>query len=98
MGWHDGAGIGPSMAAVSNAMRFLEVRFSFCDLYRIYPTDTGGVIFELRIKNWDVSLEFLSDGKVQLDGLEIVGEQEVGPSIYDGISNQLLADFDGLVG
>jgi hypothetical protein len=97
-GWHDGAGIGPSMAAVSNAMRFLEVRFSFCDLYRIYPTDTGGVIFELRIKNWDVSLEFLSDGKVQMDGLEVVGEQEVGPSIYDGISNQLLADFDGLIG
>jgi hypothetical protein len=33
-----------------------------------------------------------------MDGLEVVGEQEVGPSIYDGISNQLLADFDGLIG
>lgn len=95
-GWHDGSGFGPKPKALSNAFRFLDLRFSLCDLYRIYPTEDGGVLFELEIKGWDVSIEFLADGKVQFDAIEIEGERMIEPAIFDALEDQFLVKFDGL--
>jgi hypothetical protein len=96
-GWRNGAGLGPTPPSVAAALRFLNLRFSLCDLYRIYPMEEGGVLFELDVKGWDNSVEFLADGKVQLHGSEVDGDRVVGPMLFEGVDNQFLTPFDDLI-
>jgi hypothetical protein len=93
-GWHDGEGEAPSGLAIDLATKFLNRRFALCDVYRIYPTDEAGVLFEFENKGWDISVEFLFDGKVQIHSVEIDGHRSLEPLDFNGISDEFLAEFD----
>ncbi len=95
-GWHDGDGLAPSAESVAAANKFLSQRFALCDLYRIYPTDEGGVLFEIEIRDWDLSVEFLRGGKVQFHGIEIKGERTLEVAVFDTVDESLLSRFNEL--
>ena len=95
-GWHDGDGLAPSAEFVAAANKFLSQRFALCDLYRIYPTDEGGVLFEIEIRDWDLSVEFLRDGKVQFHGIEIKGERTLEVAVFDTVDERFLSRFNEL--
>jgi hypothetical protein len=94
-GWHDGEGMAPTAEAVGAANRFLSLRVALCAFYRIYPTDEGGVQFEIEIKGWDLSIEFLANGNVKIYGLEVRGDRSIG-EIYNGVDHAFLSKFDEL--
>ncbi|MBG0794198.1 hypothetical protein IYY11_12570 [Methylocystis sp. H62] len=95
-GWHDGEGSAPSIEAVRSANWFLVLRVALCEYYRIYPTDEGGILFELEVKGWDLSVEFLSDGKVKIYGIEISGDHVIDEIIFDGVDDAFLSRFNEL--
>ena len=95
-GWHDGDGLAPSAEFVAAANKFLSQDFALCDLYRIYPTDEGGVLFEIEIRDWDLSVEFLRDGKVQFHGIEIKGERTLEVAVFDTVDERFLSRFNEL--
>ena len=95
-GWHDGDGIAPTAEAVSSANRFLGHRVALCEHYRLYPTDEGGVLFEMDIKGWDLSLEFTAEGKVKIYGIEIRGDRAIDEIVYDGVDDTFLSKFNEL--
>jgi hypothetical protein len=93
-GWHDGDGKRLSQNAIDAANRFLSQRSGLCHLYKIYPTDDGGIVLEIDTGVWDLSVEFLHDGKVRFYGIEIEGDRTVGITEFDTIDDQFLAQFD----
>ncbi|QNK74207.1 hypothetical protein H7F36_02870 [Variovorax sp. PAMC28562] len=97
-GWSDGAGVAPSAEAVSAAKSFLSKRPMLCADFRIYPTLAGGVLFELVRNDWDLSVEFLATGGVELFGIEVGGRGELEPVFYGAVSQDFIDFFDAKVG
>jgi hypothetical protein len=75
-GWEDKTGKSVDALAVNSVSRFLVRRPHFCADYKIFPTSTGGVLLEFEVNGWDLSLEFLSGGSVEIFGIEIDGAAE----------------------
>lgn len=97
-GWLNGGGEAPSGAAIRAAEAFLSKRPFQAAVYKLFPTPTGGVVFELDVAGWDYSVEFSSDGSVEMYGIEVDGPDEITPQKFDGIDERLLALFDGRIG
>lgn len=95
-GWHDGDGKAPTGEAVSSASRFLGHRVALCEHYRLYPTDEGGVLFEMDVKGWDLSIEFAADGKVNIYGIEIGGDRAIDEITYDAVDEAFFSKFNEL--
>ncbi|MGO9943529.1 MAG: hypothetical protein ACLPIC_12285 [Rhodoblastus sp.] len=93
-GWHDGEGSAPTSEAIAAANRFLIRRFALSERYKIYPTDDGGVLFELEVNGWDLSVEFLADGKVKIYGVELRGNKTIDEIVFEGDDDAFLAKFD----
>lgn len=96
--WSDGAGLAPAAEAVAAAKSFLSKRPMLCADFRIYPTLEGGVLFELVRNGWDLSVEMLASGSVEVFGIEVDGPSELEPVSYENISIEFLKFFDAKVG
>jgi len=97
-GWNDGEGVQISQVAQENALRLLAKRSGGCHLFKIFPTDEGGISFELESSGWDYTVEFMSDGKIEMFGIELDGEGTLDPVKYTEVDQNFLADFDKRIG
>ncbi|WQO64211.1 hypothetical protein U8C40_13680 [Sinorhizobium medicae] len=93
-GWHDGEGTEIDPSVIDQANLFAARRPRFSPDYRIYPTLTGGVLFEFIIKEWDFSVEFNSDGTVELYGVEVNGAGELEPRTFTSADGEFYQTFD----
>lgn len=97
-GWLDGRGEAPSEVAISAAKAFLAKRPFQAAAYKLFPTPIGGVVFELDVAGWDYSVEFSSDGSVEMYGIEVKGSDEIPPERFDSVNELFLAFFDRRIG
>lgn len=96
-GWHNGTGKGVTSEAIDAANRFLSRRPGLAGVYRIYPTEEGGVLFEFDSTTWDLSVEFAPDGGVELYGVQIEGMDELEPVGFPAANEEFMALFDARV-
>ncbi|MGO8091771.1 hypothetical protein AB9E29_32055 [Rhizobium leguminosarum] len=93
-GWHDGDASKIDAVVIDQANSFVTRRPRFSPEYRIYPTLTGGVLFEFIVKGWDYSVEFNSDGTVELYGVEVDGPGELEPVAFSSANDAFYEAFD----
>lgn len=96
-GWLDGEGSAIEEAALRLAQQFISKRAVLAGAMRIYPNEGAGVLIELATGGWDMSLEFAPNGSIEIYGIEIDGADEMEPQTFNGVSDELLAAFDGKV-
>ncbi|MFN3820009.1 hypothetical protein [Blastomonas sp.] len=93
-GWHNGVGKQVTDDALHAAEAFLTKRTSFCAAYRLYPTEGGGILIDFEHGNWDYSVEFSATGSVEMYGVEIEGDGELGPKEFNFVGEVFLTAFD----
>ncbi len=96
-GWLDGRGDAVEDVALRSAQQFVDARVVLAGAMRIYPNEGAGVLIELEAGRWDMSLEFGSDGSVELYGIELDGDGEMEPERFEDVGEQLLTAFDAKV-
>ncbi len=93
-GWYDGAGEAISAFALQSSRQLIE-KFSFiCEALKIYPTEEGGVKFELDNNGWDYSIEFLPDGYLEMYGIELNGSNEMAPESFVSLNSDFITLFN----
>ncbi len=65
LGEGDGETISP--LAVSRAMHLIHTRSHLVNLYRIFPTEEGGISLQFRKGSWRYAAEMMSDGSAEID-------------------------------
>ncbi len=85
-------------AAVRAAREFLGSRPQHSKLYRIFPTEIGGVLLEVESGLWDVGVEFLADGGVELYAVSLKDQEDIVPKKFAGTNSPFFAAFDSLMG
>lgn len=95
-GWHDGAGSAVDEAAVEAAGAFLAKRPFFSGMYRLYPTDAGGILIEFVSAGWDYSVEIGPGGTVEMYGVQVDGPGEMEPESFERLDDEFLRRFDSL--
>ena len=75
-GWYDGSGKALTLAAVSAGNSLLMRSPGSASLYRIFPTDVGGLLFEFTRAGWDYSIEIAPDGRAEIYGVEEEGNRD----------------------
>jgi len=94
-GWNDGTGAEITDHALAAAEAFLAKRPAYCSAFRIFPTDSGGVLVDFEHAGWDYSVELTRLGGVEMYGVEIDGNGELEPIGFGGVTEDFLAIFDG---
>ena len=97
-GWYDGQGERISHVAQALAKKFLLERASLASFYSVYPNPDGGVLIELEVNGWDLSLEFSPLGKAQLIAVQVDGESDFDSPVFDELNREFYASFDRLTG
>ncbi|RVP23814.1 hypothetical protein CN080_11845 [Sinorhizobium meliloti] len=97
-GWLNGSGSSPTENAASTAERFIRKRPAYSREFGIFPTPAGGIVLELEVDGWDYSVEFSSEGSVEMYGIEVGGPEELEPQYFEGINPEFLNFFDRRVG
>lgn len=86
----------------ANALRTAEALLARRPLlsaaYTIFPTAPGGVLFEFVANGWDLSIEVLTHGAIELFGFEEEGNAELLPLAYPEVSSEFIERLDMLVG
>lgn len=95
-GWRDGSGKSVTPAATSSASRLLARKPGMAAQYSIYPTEPGGLLFELSRSGWDYSIEIGPAGMVEIYGTETDGDQEIETEALDVSSDEFATQFDRL--
>lgn len=93
-GWLDGAGLQITDRALKAAESFVVKRAAFCAVFRLYPTETGGILVDFEHSGWDYSVEFNAEGSVEIYGIEIGGSDELEPTEFDFVDEDFLSAFD----
>ena len=93
-GWRDGAGLAVDPIALNTAEKFILMKSSLSTIMRIYPNGVAGVLIELTKGGWDISVEFLPDGSVEMYGIELDGDGEFEPIVFADVGDEFLAAFD----
>ena len=96
-GWHDGSGLQITDSALKAAEALLVKRTAFCAIFRIFPTEAGGILIDYESGGWDYSVEFSASGAAELYGVEIDGSGDLEPKGFDFIDDEFLAAFDHTV-
>lgn len=92
-GWHDGEGLAPSEDAIEAAKNLLRQRPSLGGCLSVFPTPTGGVIFEFEVGGWDYSVEIEADGGLEFLGIQIDGPDEFEAARFPS-AEVFLAEFE----
>jgi hypothetical protein len=95
-GWHDGYGLAISETASTVTHKFLDERPNFADVYRIYPTENGGLLIEAIIADWDLSLEIEPTGHLLLYGCNLKTCDDLEPFAFTTLTKEFLTLFDTL--
>ena len=93
-GWHDGKGAQVTDSALKSAGSFLTKRTSYCTAFRLYPTETGGILIDFEHGGWDYSVEFSETGSAEIYGIEINGSDELEPKEFESVNKEFLSAFD----
>ena len=97
-GWLDGEGEAIDREVLRVAKSFLAKRPALAENYKIFPNVNGGIVFEFKTGNWDLSIEFSKPGTIELYGVEVDGSDEIPNKTYETLDEQFLSDFDRYVG
>ena len=97
-GWHDGSGKAPTSEAITASLRILGRNPRLAQHYHIYPTDEGGVLFELAKDGWDYSIEIGPTGKGEIYGVEITGDAEMETGVLEIAGDVFQRRFDTVAG
>jgi len=92
-GWMDGMGERLSATAIETAGYFITITPQTADAYKIYPSETGGVLIELEWDDWDYSVEIQPDGSVEMYGISLSDTQEITPMSFESIDSRFLQEF-----
>lgn len=95
--WLDGKGLAISSIAIGMASSCVLSRPVLGPLVKAYPTETGGVLLEFEHGGWDLSLEFTPDGKAEIYGIEIDGENTLEPLVTRGLEKPFFSALDELL-
>ena len=74
--WYDDESCSPAIAALCPATVLLGLVPRLVPIVSIFPTYSGGVMFEYEHDEWNWSVEFQADGEVELHGVAQQGEEE----------------------
>jgi hypothetical protein len=97
-GWNNGEGDQIGATSVEVAARFISKRPSLCSQYKIYPTDAGGILIEFQANDWDLSIEFESDGSLEFYGIQVEDGDSFGPVLFTDINEEFFDLFDQRTG
>jgi len=92
-GWMDGMGERLSATAIETAGYFITITPLTADAYKIYPSETGGILIELEWNDWDYSVEIQPDGSVEMYGISLSDTQEITPMSFESIDSKFLQEF-----
>ncbi len=67
-------------------------------LYRIFPTESGGLLFEFTRAGWDYSVEIAPNGQAEIYGIEENGEGEMDTGHLDFESQEFRSQFEHVTG
>ena len=101
-GWHEGDGNKIGIRAIEIAYELVAKRPDLTGLFYIYPTFSGGIVFEFEIGGWDLSVEIASAGGIELYGVKANDEEvleplsffDLGPSLMKHINDRTGAGRD----
>jgi len=96
--WDDEGGKAITSSAYKSALALLHKRPVMSSVYKIFPTRSGGVMFEFEASGWDLSVEVNQAGGVELFGFEVDGDGELLPINFDEVGSDFFAEFDKRVG
>jgi len=97
-GWHDGSGNPPTPEAAATASRLLSRKPGMAASYRIFPTDSGGLLFEFVRSGWDYSFEIGPTGMLTILGTETAGDADLETDALDVDSDEFLRHLDQVTG
>ncbi|HLS68571.1 MAG TPA: hypothetical protein VK035_04460 [Kiloniellales bacterium] len=97
-GWLDGAGEAITTAAAKAANDLLAKRPWFSGAYHLYPTASGGILFEFEMNNWDLSVEISPEGTFEIYGVEIDGSSELEAQPFKQLDDDFTKIFDDYTG
>jgi hypothetical protein len=89
-GWADGIGCQISEMAIATANDIVKKTPGLASLYRIYPREDGGILFDLEINGWDLSIEVSKSGSLEFYGISIEGDESINPVPYPAVTEELL--------
>ncbi len=56
------------------ATQLIFMRADLADLFRIFPTEDGGISLEFDKQGWSFAVEIMPDGSLEIDGSSADGE------------------------
>lgn len=95
-GWHDGDGKAIAPAAISAAGKLLSARPLLAEIFHIYPTDNGGVLFEFVHSGWDYSIEATPVGQIEIYGVQVEGPNDLDTIEFAAMDGDVLQFLDSL--
>lgn len=96
--WRCESDVAISNLAQQNAERFLVKRAGLVKLLKIFPNESGGLLFEFEISGWDLTVEFLQHGGVEMYGIEIDGLDELKPLEFRTMDMIFFQTLDARIG
>lgn len=95
-GWlGDGHGEQLVHLAGIRAIQLIFMRADLASLFRIFPTEDGGVSIEFDKRNWSFAIEIMPEGSLEIDGVSEEGELfEV--QFFDSLSQEFFDAFDSM--
>lgn len=97
-GWADGHGRQISETAISVAKDIARSTPGLAELYRIFPREDGGILFDFEVNGWDLSIEVSSSGLLELYGIGVDGSQAIEPISFIGVNGEFLEKLANLSG
>jgi hypothetical protein len=92
-GWADGLGRKISEMAVTTANDIVRKTPGLASLYRIYPREDGGILFDFEINGWDLSIEVSESGSLEFYGISIEGDESLSPVAFPAVTRELLENL-----
>lgn len=97
-GWlGDGHGEQLVHLAAVRATQLVFMRADLADIFRIYPTEDGGISLEFDKDNWSFAVEIMPDGSLEIDGNSEDGDEFEAQS-FPELSQEFFFAFDKMTG
>jgi hypothetical protein len=97
-GWHDGEGNKIGSPAIEIAYELVTKRPDLTGLFYIYPTTSGGIVFEFEFGGWDLSVEIASTGAIELYGVKTNDEEVLKPLSFFDLGPSLMKHINDRIG
>lgn len=78
------------------ATQLIFMRANLAKLFRIFPTEDGGISLEFDKAGWSFAVEIMPDGSLEIDGSSENGQIFEAKS-FEGLSQEFFEDFDRMI-